>query len=263
MIGQALATGRVWHQRKVPFEHRFDYPMWLVWCDLDQVDELLDLSPWWGRAWRPVVFRDDDFVDDSKTPLAQKVRRKAAELGLHWQQGRVCMLGQWRTLGTLFNPLVLYLHFPDGEDQPDSMLAEVQNTPWKEKHFYSLPLKHYDYGALEVDHEKTFHVSPFLPMALRYHWRLHVAFPDVRLILKDKCDDEVVFIAGLDLTLLHPETSLMRNVIVRMGARGFATLKGIYWQAFKLWRKGARFYGHPKKKDPVQERVQDNSERRG
>ena len=54
-----------------------------------------------------------------------------------------------RTFGTLFNPLVLYLHFPEGSDQPDSMLAEVQNTPWKEKHFYALPLEH-DGGYVEV-----------------------------------------------------------------------------------------------------------------
>ncbi len=51
----------------------------------------------------------------------------------------------------------------------------------------------------------------------------------------------------------------MRNVIVRMGARGLATLKGIYWQAFKLWRKGATFYRHPKQQDSVQ----GKGERRG
>ena len=259
MIGQALAQGRVWHQRNVPFTHRFDYPLWLVWCDLEQIPQLLDASPWWGRRWRPVVFRDRDFVDGSDTPLAEKVRRQAADAGLNWQQGRVCMLGQWRTFGTLFNPLVLYLHFPDGADQPDSMLAEVQNTPWNERHFYALALTEGEDGALTVDHDKTFHVSPFLPMALRYHWHLHVAFPDLKLVLKDKNDSGVVFAAGLNLTLVHPERAAMRNVIVRMGARGLVTLKGIYWQAFKLWRKGAHFYGHPHKQD----RVQENSERRG
>lgn len=259
MIGQAVARGRVWHQRNVPFTHRFDYPLWLVWCDLEQIPDLLASSPWWGRAWRPVVFRDRDFVDGSDAPLLDKVRRQAADAGLDWQQGRVCMLGQWRTFGTLFNPLVLYLHFPEGSDQPDSMLAEVQNTPWKERHFYALPLAMDDEGALVVDHDKTFHVSPFLPMALRYHWRLHVAFPDFRLILKDKSGDEVVFAAGINMTLMHPNRSVMRNVIMAMGARGVVTLKGIYWQAFKLWRKGARFHRHPQRQD----HGQNESERRG
>ncbi|MZR62254.1 DUF1365 domain-containing protein [Alcanivorax sp. DP30] len=259
MIGQAIASGRVWHQRNVPFTHRFAYPLWLVWCDLDEIPALLDRSPWWGRAWRPVVFRARDFVDSTDTALSDKVRGRASDSGLDWQQGRVCMLGQWRTFGTLFNPLVLYLHFPEGSDQPDSMLAEVQNTPWKEKHFYALPLAANEAGTLEVDHDKSFHVSPFLPMALRYHWRLHVAFPDLRLVLEDKSDNEVVFAAGLNLTLLHPERAVMRNVIVRMGARGFVTLKGIYWQAFKLWRKGARFYRHPQR----QHSEQNKSERRG
>lgn len=259
MTGRAVARGRVWHQRHTPFTHRFAYPLWMVWCDLEQIDDLLNASPWWGRAWRPVVFRDRDFVDGTDLPLQEKVRIKSAELGLDWNKGRVCMLGQWRTFGTLFNPLVLYLHFPEGADQPDSMLAEVQNTPWKEKHFYALPLARDHDGDLVVDHDKTFHVSPFLPMALRYHWRLHVAFPELTLVLKDKSDDEVVFAAGLNLTLLHPDRVLMRNVITAMGARGLATLKGIYWQAFKLWRKGARFYRHPH----PQKNVQNNGERRG
>ena len=259
MITQAIARGKVWHQRLVPFRHGFHYPLWLVWCDLAEVDAMLAKHSGWGRRWRPVVFRDSDFVDARPDKLEDKVREKATALGLEWSGGRVVMLGQWRTLGTLFNPLVLYLHFPEDSDQPDSMLAEVQNTPWKEKHFYALPLGHDEEGALVVDHDKTFHVSPFLPMALRYHWRLHVAFPELRLTLKDKNQDEVVFAAGLNLTLLHPEKALMRNVLVRMGSRGFATLKGIYWQAFKLWRKGARFHPHP----GPHKSTQEHGERRG
>ena len=38
MISQAVARGKVWHQRLVPFRHGFHYPLWLVWCDLAEVD---------------------------------------------------------------------------------------------------------------------------------------------------------------------------------------------------------------------------------
>ncbi|EKF74001.1 hypothetical protein A11A3_10861 [Alcanivorax hongdengensis A-11-3] len=245
----ALASGRVWHQRREPFSHRFDYPLWLVWCELEQTGSLLDRHWAWGRRWRPVTFRDRDYLDNNDTPLAQKARDRAAAEGLDWSGGRVFMLGQWRTLGTLFNPLVLYFHIPEGSDQPDSMLAEVQNTPWREKHLYALRLSADDNGELTVDHSKDFHVSPFLPMALRYHWRLHVAFPELRLTLQDKQGETVVFAAGFTLHLEPPEKAAMGRVIRRFGAQGFATLRGIYWQAWRLWRKGARFYSHPNKAD--------------
>ena len=47
----AIAQGRVWHQRLQPFTHRFDYPLWMVWCDLEKIDELLGRHWAWGRAW--------------------------------------------------------------------------------------------------------------------------------------------------------------------------------------------------------------------
>lgn len=246
VMTQAVVRGKVWHQRKQPFRHGFAYPLWLVWCDLDEIPQLLSRHWSWGSRWRPVVFRSEDFVDRRALALAEKVREKVAEHGLDWSAGRVIMLGQWRTFGTLFNPLVLYFHFAEGADQPDAMLAEVQNTPWREKHFYALSLEANEHGELLACHRKGFHVSPFLPMALDYHWRLHVALPELRLVLEDRRGEETVFTAGLQLQLQAPCASNLGRVVWRFGAQGLATLGGIYWQAWRLWRKGARFHPHPK-----------------
>lgn len=241
----AIARGRVWHQRLQPFTYSFDYPLWMVWCDLEKIDDMLGRHWAWGRAWRPVTFCDQDYLDTRAVPLAEKVREKALSLGLNWSHGRTIMLAQWRTFGTLFNPLVLYLHFPQGQSQPDSMIAEVQNTPWRERHFYPLTFSRTENGALVLDHPKAFHVSPFLPMLLQYHWHLHVALPDLRIGLEDRDKQVCVFKAGMKLQLVAPDSAAMGKGIFRFGAQGLATLKNIYWQAFKLWRKGAVFYGHP------------------
>ncbi len=241
----ALATGQVWHQRHSPMVHAFRYPLWLVWCDVDAPDQLLARQRLWGRRWRPVTFRDRDFIDASARPLGDKVRERAGEAGLNWRGGRVYMLGQWRTFGVLFNPLVLYFHYPPGADRPASMLAEVRNTPWHERHIYALSLSQGEEGPQEVEHEKTFHVSPFLPLGLRYHWRLHALFPDLRLTLEDRDGDRVVFTAGLNMRMAQADGRAMVRVIGRFGAQSVKTVAGIYWQAWKLWRKGARFHAHP------------------
>lgn len=98
-----------------------------------------------------------------------------------------------------------------------------------------------------MSHPKAFHVSPFLPMALDYHWHLHVALPGLRLMLEDRKEDQVVFVAGLQLDLKDAGKGNMGSVIFRFGAQGVATMRAIYWQAFRLWRKGARFHSHPGK----------------
>ena len=242
----ALATGQVWHQRHTPMRHAFRYPLWLVWCDVDAPDRMLARQRLWGRRWRPVTFRDRDFIDADNRPLGDKVRDRAAEAGLDWRAGRVFMLGQWRTFGMLFNPLVLYFHFPDGAERPASMLAEVRNTPWHERHIYALTLSQGP-GPQTVAHEKTFHVSPFLPLGLRYHWHLHALFPDLRLTLEDRDGDQLVFAAGLKMHMAEASAPAMARVIRRFGAQSVKTVAGIYWQAWKLWRKGARFHAHPGK----------------
>ncbi|MBF5057108.1 hypothetical protein Y5W_02402 [Alcanivorax sp. 521-1] len=242
----ALARGHVWHRRYTPMDHRFRVPLWLVWSDVDAPDRLLAGHWLWGRRWRPVTFRDRDFVDASGRPLGDKVRERAGALGLDWSAGRVHMLGQWRTFGVLFNPLVLYFHFPAGAQRPDSALAEVRNTPWRERHFYPLRLRE-EGDEQVVEHDKTFHVSPFLPLALRYHWTLHALFPELRLTLRDQDGADTVFAAGLKLAMVEPRAAAMGAVIGRFGAQGVRTLAGIYWQAWKLWRKGARFHSHPRR----------------
>jgi uncharacterized protein len=240
----ALARGHVWHRRPEPVAHAFQYPLWLVWCNVDEPDRLLRRQKLWGRRWRPVTFRDRDFVDGRDRPLGEKVREQALIHGLDWSSGRVFMLGQWRTFGAVFNPLVLYMHFPPGADRPAAMLAEVRNTPWHERYFYPLPLISAAQGQTAC-HDKTFHVSPFLPMALRYHWCLHALFPDLRLTLEDRDDDRVVFAAGLNMRMLDADAGAMARIIYRFGAQSLRTMAGIYWQAWKLWRKGVPFHAHP------------------
>ncbi len=47
------------------------------------------------------------------------------------------------------------------------MLAEVRNTPWNERHYYAVN------GQDAQPTEKAFHVSPFNPMDMIYHWRFN------------------------------------------------------------------------------------------
>ena len=75
------------------------------------------------------------------------------------------LLTHVRTFGHLFNPISLYYCFDPTGEQVEKVLAEVTNTPWGERHTYTL-------DALDATVCKRFHVSPFLGMDAEYRIRM-------------------------------------------------------------------------------------------
>ncbi|MCH8543540.1 MAG: DUF1365 domain-containing protein [Alcanivorax sp.] len=251
-LRHGIYQGKVWHERKTPVVHRFTYPLWLMAVDVDDVDGLLAGHWAWGRRWRPVVVRDRDYLGTGSATrgaadasLGARVRAKAAELGLDWHRGRILMLAQPRIFGWLFNPIVLYWHFV--EDQPDQVIAEVSNTPWHQTHWYPLRLVAGREGGFTVEDDKAFHVSPFMGMDMQYHWFLKMNDASITVRIENWQQDEKIFTAGLTLTGQPATAKTMGQVIRRFGWQSLRVSAGIYAQAFRLWRKGVPFHGHPEK----------------
>lgn len=243
MSDHALYTGTLWHRRRQPVAHEFSYPLWLAWVDLQDPLGITRGSRLWGPRWRPVTFNPDALGPPREGTLDSRVRQQVRQLGGNWP-GRIFALCQLRTWGVQFNPLVLYWHFPEGADQPDQVLAEVSNTPWHERHWYLLaPDVAADSWTFE--HDKAFHVSPFMPMEQRYRWsiRFHHGALSVRLANVDASGE--VFMAGLSLQRADCANSLQRRLAWRAGWQSWRVLAGIYGHAFRLWRKGVPFYPHP------------------
>ena len=257
----ALLTGRVWHRRIRPVEHRFSYPFWWAWINLDDVDGLLQRSAFWGRAWRPIVFNEQDYLDGAPGSLRERITHKAHSLGLDWRVGTVCLMSQPRILGWLFNPISLYWYFSQGSVQPESVIAEVHNTPWDEKHWYRLDLgvvgavnenvsdegveKKATSQVDEISHKKTFHVSPFMPMDLRYKWRLDVDLSGANVGIDSHDDEGVFFSAGVSLQRVDANKNAMVGMLQRYGAQAFKVSLAIYAHAWRIWRKGVGFHRHP------------------
>ncbi|MBZ2189902.1 DUF1365 domain-containing protein [Alcanivorax sp. JB21] len=259
-IGHGIYQGRVWHERLTPTRHRFAYPLWLMAVDVDDVDGLLGRHRAWGRRWRPIVVRDRDYLDaaaqNSQGSLGGQVRAKAAELGFDWGQGRILMLAQPRIFGWLFNPIVLYWHFPadqaegqTGTARPDQVIAEVSNTPWHQTHWYPLRLTAQGEDSFTVEDDKAFHVSPFMGMNMRYHWFLQMNDASLTVRIENWQAGEKIFTAGMTLKRQPATREAMGQVIRRFGWQSLRVSAGIYAQAFRLWRKGVPFHGHPEKSE--------------
>jgi uncharacterized protein len=248
LSASAIYEGWVRHRRFEPVDHSFRYRYFLVYLDLAELPGVLDPYPLWSARRRaPARFRRADYLGDPARPLDECVRETVAASGAPRPTGPVRLLTGMRFLGHTFNPVSFYYCFdPDGR-RVESVVAEVENIPWGERHAYVL-----DRGAREgtvlVDEiEKNHHVSPLMGMDQTYSFR--AGTPGDRLQVhiesRPRGEDAKTFDATLSLRRRELSRPLMLGLLARYPAASLQTVAKIYAQAARLKLKGARYYPHP------------------
>ena len=223
----------------------------MAWLDLDQVEVLDDLWPWFSSS-RPAMarFTRADFLDDPTRSLADEARGLVeAELGFR-PDGAVFLLANLRTWGWSFNPITVY-YLCDAAGVVSAQVLDVSNTPWHEHHCYVLDRRT---AGDDTRFAKSFHVSPFLPMDLTYDATSPT--PSERLTfglaVRDPAGIEV-FSAGLDGLRVPFDAAGVRRLLVRTPTHRVSV--GIYTRALRLAARGAPFHPHPKKQEKLAERI--------
>ncbi len=247
----ALYEGTVWHERRTPVERRFSMRVWLPYLDLEELPELMaDLPLLDERPFRPLRFRRSDHHGDPSVPLLDAVRATVgAHTGDHLD-GPVRMLAHLRTWGWCFNPLTLYYcHGADGSLR--HVLAEVTNTPWKERHAYVLPAG--SEGVVGHEAPKLLHVSPLWPMTQRYRFLVSPPGDELRLRIENVAEDgpeagTVVHVAGLTLRRRAITNTALGRLLLRHPFLTHRVSAGIHVQAAMLVARGARFHPHPRRR---------------
>ena len=243
-----LYEGAVAHHRRDPVTHRFRYGLVLAYLDLDELPELVGpgrvLS---DRKWSAACFRREDRLFDATISLQQEVRQTIARALGQEPAGPIRLLTQLRWFGYYFSPLNLYYVFDAADERVEHVLAEVNNTPWNERHAYVLTGREEadDAEELRFRHAKAFHVSPFMSLDGRYRWRLGQPGESLRVSLARQAPGQRPFDANL---MLHRSTltrASLRRVTVRYPLMTAQVISAIYYQAFKLWWKACPYYPHP------------------
>jgi DUF1365 family protein len=247
----SLYTGWVRHRRFVPIENSFRYRLFMTYIDLAELPELFDrFWLWSARRPAPAWFCREDYHGDAAKPLDTAVRDLVeARLGRR-PDGPIRLLTHMRFFGYCFNPVSFYYCFDASGERLDSIVAEITNTPWKERHAYVLPLAsgtREGAQAWRFQFGKEFHVSPFMPMDQCYDWRFTAPGDELYVHMENWQDEGRTFDATLNLHREPIESASLARALVHFP---FVTAKVgalIYWQALRLWTKRTPFFTHPAK----------------
>ncbi|EJT06056.1 hypothetical protein RCCGE510_06737 [Rhizobium sp. CCGE 510] len=241
----ALYVGQIMHQRMRPFGNRFHYRVFSLLVDLDRLDDADLKSRLFSVNRRNLVsFHEKDHADTGSASLRAYVDRLLAEAGLD-RANRILLVCYPRIFGYVFNPLSVY-HAYDAGGALVAMIYEVRNT-FGERHSYVCPVSHGEMSesGLRQSCDKLFHVSPFIGMAARYHFRMLPPGGEIRWRILENDNEGPLFSATFSGRQVPLSGASLLTLTARIPFLTFKIVAGIYWEALKLWLKGARYIRRP------------------
>jgi DUF1365 family protein len=237
----ALYFGDVMHARLKPVGHRFSYRVMSLLIDLDRLGEADRLSPLFGVNRRALYnFYEKDHGARDGSALRAHAARRAAEHGIDLSGGQVLLLCYPRLLGYSFNPLSAYFCYRAGGDLA-LIIYEVRNT-FGDIHPYVLPVRPGEITAAGVrqQQDKLFYVSPFIDMAMRYHFRVSLSGAAVKLRILETDRDGPLLAATFFGRRRALTTAALLGSFFALPLVTFKIVAAIHWEALRLWLKGVR-----------------------
>lgn len=269
-LNSCLYECRMMHQRFTPKPHRFDYRLFYLAIDLDELEALhARLRLFSVNRANLYSLRESDFfptheplhnhsADGRAGPLGppratstarpavapylglkQRVLAYLAARGIDLIDGRILLVTLPRVAGYLFNPVSFYFCF-DRAGTPVTAIAEVTNTFREVKPFHVSERT----GAttFRLRAPKNFYVSPFSDVDIEFDFTLRT--PGERLSIQ--IDDY----AGTERTLtsaLHGPRALLTDARLAWFTFKYPLLTLrvitlIHWHALRLWLKRIRWF---------------------
>ena len=250
-MNSAVYSGVVQHRRFRPKPHHFRFRLFMMYLDLDELPAALDGHWLWSaRRAAPARFHRADYHGDPAVPLAEAVRRSVEEKTGLRPTGPIRLLTHLRYYGYCFNPVSFYYCFDREGSHVETILTEITNTPWGERHSYVLPRTPQMNGVMRFQFAKNFHVSPFMPMDQRYDWRFSPPGRRLAVHMENYDAAGMIFDATMSLRRRELTGATLARALLAYPWMTAGVVTAIHWNALKLWLKGNQVYTHPGRRAP-------------
>ncbi|MDQ2699806.1 MAG: DUF1365 domain-containing protein [Actinomycetota bacterium] len=238
-----IYEGQVRHRRFEPFERQFDYRIFMVYLDLEEIPDVMSVHPLWSTRRRsPARFRRDDYLGPVQLPLRDAVARLVRKRTGRTLRGPVRMLTNLRYWGLIENPVTFYYCFDPAGERVETVIAEVTNTPWGERHSYVIQGDGSKVVSARLD--KQMHVSPLMGMDHVYDLRFGTPGSRLPVHISSSRDRQISFDATLNLQRTEISRRSLGRLLVTYPPMSYRTTVGIHRQAAISWLRGAKY--HPK-----------------
>lgn len=244
-----IYEGTVRHRRFRPVKNSFEYRIYMMYLDLNELPELFQPYWLWSAKKRAVAeFRTSDYHGQKSGNLAERVRKTLVEKLKFTPEGPIRILTHMRYFGYIFNPVSFYFCFDSKAKQVEAIMTEITNTPWGDRYSYALDLREQRAQGKRIfkfRFPKQFHVSPFMPLDMEYDWRFSDPGERLSIHMQNFSDNQKVFDATLKLVQRPIKSTSLASVLTRYPLMTIKVISAIHWQALKLYLKKAIYYPHP------------------
>ncbi len=254
-LKSCIYRGQVTHHRLVPREHRFQVSLGMLYLDLHELTNVFALSPFWsmekfnlGGFYRKDYHHRGDFSLPIKDAVLETLQEQLGAPPNPIES--VGLLTHPRYFHFTFNPVSFYYAY-DSKGKWQNLLAEIENTPWGERNPYCFscsqqegfksPMESFRFG-------KNFHVSPFLPMDLDYHWQFSKPGSDLRVHMEIEKEGKQQMYVSMSMKRQELSPEALNRLLWEYPLMTFRVFGGIYWHAMLLLAKGVPFFSHPNPK---------------
>jgi uncharacterized protein len=236
----AIYECRVMHHRLTPKEHRFEYNVFYLWLDLDELDSLSDRLRFLKRNRRALFsFFDADHILKDSADTKQNVLQIIRESGVDASRiSKIRLLTFPRVLGYIFNPVCFYYCFDTGGN-PICAVAEVTNTFHEQKPYVLTDLEADRFRLITPKH---FYVSPFLDLELKFDFKLRLPTEHLEIHIDDREGDQRAILTSLTGKRRTLTDGALLACAIKYPLLTLRVIFLIHWQAFRLWMKGLHVY---------------------